>query len=277
MKEIELKEMQEIEYEILVGLDAICEKQGFRYILTYGTLLGAVRHGGFIPWDDDVDIAMPRTDYNKFIKFIEDNKHEFPIWEIVNLNTQEKCGHTITRICDKRYYLEFEENKEWKGGLFVDIYPVDGLGNDIGIAKKMIKIGRFWTRCILMSSHDSLKYYKLGIKKITRYPIWKLCRIIGGRRFAKRIECLAKIYKFEKSDYVGTVTWKTDKNEFMYKREWFEKTEKIKFEKSMFRVPKDYHEMLKACYGDYMLLPPKEQQVGHHKYKVFSKEEFLNI
>ena len=106
MKELSLREIQLSSLYILKAIADICEKHGIEYSLAYGTLLGAVRHKGFIPWDDDIDIMMSRPNYNRFVSFFIEKQNDYMPLKLVNMETEPCCPHFITRITDTRFYLK---------------------------------------------------------------------------------------------------------------------------------------------------------------------------
>ena len=127
-RELSIKETQAISLEILHTVAEICESQNLRYVLVYGTLIGAIRHHGYIPWDDDVDIMMPRPDYDELIKYMKEHIQEYNHLEIFNHDVCDKYPYMITRISDNRYEIEMVNEKPFGMGVFIDIYPYDGLG-----------------------------------------------------------------------------------------------------------------------------------------------------
>ena len=129
MKELTTREMQEVSLEILHTIASICEKQHFRYALIYGTLIGAVRHKGYIPWDDDVDIMMPRPDYDRLLHYLKENIADYPHLKVFNREECLEYPYMITRISDQRYRIKMENEKSFGLGVFIDIYPYDGLGD----------------------------------------------------------------------------------------------------------------------------------------------------
>ena len=129
MQQISLKieEIQEVSLRILKRITSVCEEHGFRYTLAFGTLIGAIRHKGFIPWDDDVDILMPRPDYERFILYL--TNHPIEDLKVFNWKCVKNYPLGITRICDMRYRVLENNFIDFDHGIFVDVYPVDGLAN----------------------------------------------------------------------------------------------------------------------------------------------------
>ena len=115
-----MKDTQQIALEILHTVAQICEEQKLRYYLVYGTLIGAVRHHGFIPWDDDVDIMMPRPDHDRLMEYLDDHIGEYPHLQVFNRKTCPEYPYMITRISDDRYEIRMENEKPFGMGIFID-------------------------------------------------------------------------------------------------------------------------------------------------------------
>ena len=149
----ELKELQEIELNIMKSIHEFCEANDIKYVLAYGTLIGAVRHDGFIPWDDDIDIHMPRNDYDRFVKM-------FPEWgkerniEIVSSHTVgNEFPRDILKVCDNRTLLVAKNYKNnCKMGVFVDIWPLDKMPNDINVIDKLWIESVYFVKKLVLAS-----------------------------------------------------------------------------------------------------------------------------
>ena len=127
--ELSTKEIQVKTLEIVKQVDFIAKKLDLKYALMWGTLLGAVRHAGFIPWDDDFDIMMSRRDYNILMDYFKSHKEELEPLVFFSKETRIEYPYMIGRICDTRYHLVSENEKDYGMGIFIDIYPLDGAGN----------------------------------------------------------------------------------------------------------------------------------------------------
>ena len=125
-----MRENQQAAAEVMSVIHQICKKLDLKYFLAYGTLIGAVRHQGYIPWDDDLDIMMPRQDYDKLMAYFQENAEELAPYTLFTPDTVADYPYMIARVCDSRYEIETENEKDCGMGAFVDIYPLDGLGND---------------------------------------------------------------------------------------------------------------------------------------------------
>ena len=139
MKELSLREVQLGELEILKRLDSICREQGLKYFLYAGTMIGAVRHKAFIPWDDDIDVAMPRRDYDRLMAWWDEHGAQEAPLQMMNIHTNPKYISPISRLCDTRYQVDYEGTREYGLGLFVDIYPFDGCGSTQEEAEQILQ------------------------------------------------------------------------------------------------------------------------------------------
>lgn len=273
MKELTIEETQAVSLEILKTIAQICEEQNFRYALIYGTLIGAIRHHGYIPWDDDVDIMMPRPDYERFLNYFKDHKQEFPNLRLFNHNECKEYPYMISRISDERYEIDMANEKPYGMGIFVDIYPYDGLGKTEKEALKFgLKGDRLSSFCYQATrEHFAIETTTSRIRKLVKYPFYFISKLIGKDYFQNKLEKLAGAKDYETSEYIGCVIWLSGGEKDIFKRSWFDETIRMPFGKYEFRVPKAYDEVLRHTYGDYMQLPPEEDRIGHHYYKVYVK------
>lgn len=273
MRELTIKETQAVSLEILYTITQICEKQGLRYSLIYGTLIGAIRHQDYIPWDDDVDIMMPRPDYEKLLKYLEKHIKDYTYLRVFNCDKCKKYPYMITRISDDRYIIKMENEKPYGMGIFIDIYPYDGLGMT---KKEAVKYGmkgdRLSSMCYQATrDHFAIETTTSSIRKIIKFPIFSIAKLIGKNYFQKKLQRLAGLKTYDKSKYIGCVVWLSGGEKDIFLRKWFDETIFKPFGKYEFRVPKEYDKVLRHTYGDYMKLPPKEERIGHHYYKVYQK------
>lgn len=271
--ELTIKETQAISLEILHTIAGICEKNKLRYALIYGTLIGAVRHQGYIPWDDDVDIMMPRPDYDKLLIYLENNIKQYPHLQVFNHKKCQEYPYMITRISDDRYEIKMENEKSFGMGVFIDIYPYDGLGNTKEEALNYgLKGDRLSSLCYQATrEHFAIETTTSLIRKIVKFPVYLYAKMRGKEYFQNRLEKLPRKKNYDESEYIGCVVWLSGGEKDIFLREWFDETIMMKFDKYEFRVPKNYDEVLKHGYGDYMKLPPKKDRIGHHFFKVYKK------
>lgn len=138
-RKLTFREAQLGAYEVLKFIDKICKKHNLVYFLMYGSLIGAIRDKGIIPWDDDIDVMMPRPDYDKLIKYCGEHEKELYPFKLFENSLIPEYPHPIARMSDMRYKIEFNNEKDYGIGLFVDIYPLDGIGNNFKQARLHIK------------------------------------------------------------------------------------------------------------------------------------------
>lgn len=272
MKKISFRDAQLGAYEILKFLDAFCRKNNLTYFLMYGSLIGAVRDKGIIPWDDDIDIMMPRPDYDKLIQICStENILPFKLFEN---SIVSEYPHPISRMSDQRYKTNFANEKDYGIGLFVDIYPLDGVGNDLKRAHKLIKKAyRNASLCFLTSRKKfGRDNTKSKIRMAVKFPAYIWANLLGNHHYIKKSIKLCKEYSYEESKYVSGIAQpfreSNGENKNIYLKEWFEVIE-TEFEGRKFCIPKGYDKILKMGYGDYMVPLPENQRDTHHTYDTY--------
>lgn len=263
-EELGLRDAQLLMVEILDDVHKLCEKHNLRYFLDAGTLIGAVRHKGFIPWDDDVDIGMPREDYEKFLKIA---KKELPEYLFLQTFETDKYYDVYPVPCKIRYNgtLFFEEgtkeNLKMHNGVYIDIFPYDSLPKH----KIVYKIQRTLSYNILKSFKrlrdipDSLNFKN----KITFSFYRIVAKMFPSERRMKFFNYLIK-WNDPNSEYMGygvDTFW----SEYVYKKEDYFDLIKLSFEGKEFYAPKNYDSILTQLYGDYMIMPKEEDRVWHAK------------
>lgn len=272
MEKISFRDAQLGAYEILKFLDAFCRKNNLTYFLMYGSLIGAVRDKGIIPWDDDIDIMMPRPDYDKLIQICStENILPFKLFEN---SIVSEYPHPISRMSDQRYKTNFANEKDYGIGLFVDIYPLDGVGNDLKRAHKLIKKAyRNASLCFLTSRKKfGRDNTKSKIRMVVKFPAYIWANLLGNHHYIKKSIKLCKEYSYEESKYVSGIAQpfreSNGENKNIYLKEWFEVIE-TEFEGRKFCIPKGYDKILKMGYGDYMVPLPENQRDTHHTYDTY--------
>ena len=262
-----MTEFQSKLLDILKAFVRVCEKHNLTYFLVYGTALGAIRHKGFIPWDDDIDVGMPRKDYEKYIQL--QSEYEGTPYFIQTFKTDPCYIYNYAKLRDSSTtFLENAfKNHRINQGLFIDIFPVDGMSREVGDREKIGKKNKFVWRQVYFSYLPALR------RKVHKRTFFKdiLLNIVAGLFYVfdiahyrnKRVERFVRKVPFEEAKMAGIMfgfTWRIN----CMDADIFRETVKVPFEDIEVRVPKQYDKYLTLLYKDYMKFPPKEQQVGHH-------------
>lgn len=253
--------MRNIQLDILDKIHHFCEEKNIRYSLGGGTLLGAIRHKGYIPWDDDVDIMMPRPDYELFLRSFE-NKYKH--LELQHYKNSTACMKTFAKVFDNRTVLV---EKFQKCGIYVDVFPVDGLPAECELPKfiKGIEERSYWlyrSTNMLAFDHNILHAVKFLIKKIID-P--------SRKKIVTQFEDFITQYPFDSSPFAGAIVGRYVEKEHM-DAEVFKSYVDLPFENRLYKGIENYDAYLRKHYGDYMQLPPKEKQVSNHEYSAWWKE-----
>ena len=274
MKKLKFSEAQLGAYEILKYIDKICRENNFCYFLMYGSLIGAIRNKGIIPWDDDIDIMMPRPDYEKLIEYCRNNESNMKPFKLFENSLVSEYPHPIARMSDMRYKIDFNNEKDYGIGLFVDIYPLDGVGDDWSSAHKLIRRSYNNASLCFLTSRK-----KFGVdntvsilRLIVKVPAYIWANIMGNKHYINKSRKLCLQNSYVSSKYVSCVaqpfreSGNEDRN--IYDKEWFELIE-AKFEDGVFYIPKGFDKILTMGYGDYMTPLPENQRQTHHTYDTY--------
>lgn len=274
MKQMTLEDVHKVLYDILVDIHDFCVKNDIKYSLSGGSLLGAVRHNGIIPWDDDIDIQMSRPEYERFIHSYKSNKgYELFCRE---LSGCEDVTVAFSRVCEMRKTVVNTGEFPWRDhptGLWVDVLPIDGAPKSAIIAKIKIKVMYVFWILTIMSRHASQAKIRTtrGLMKKVRMVIKKGLVAFLPKDFVRRYIDMCQQYKYENSNYIAN--YSTMQYKF---REWQPKSSMNslvlhKFEKGEFYIMEDYDVSLSHLYGNYMELPPVEKRVAHIENSYFWK------
>ncbi len=272
VRELSLQELHAMQLEMLSKFDTFCETQGLNYFLAHGTLLGAVRHKGFIPWDDDVDILMPRPDYDKLLQY---NKISDNCLIVSHLNEQGYYHpFTYANLCNTDTIMaEHQMKRQTSKGVFLDVFPLDGCPNSKLICKNRIlhlRVLSMVLRLKTVATDSTSSTIRSIIEKIVLlfYRAKSEYGIID-----KIIKIATKCgYHDHEMTWIGTFLVK-DASRNTYPRINFEGYRLCQFEDKFFRIPIGYDDCLLRSYGDYMKLPAETDRVAHHEIKYFWKTD----
>lgn len=265
-------------YEVLKNIDKLCRSQGFSYFLMYGSLIGAIRDKGIIPWDDDIDIMMPRPDYEKLLEYCKEHEKELYPFKLFENSLIPTYPHPIARMSDMRYKIEFDNEKDYGIGLFVDIYPLDGVGNDVKRASRLVRRSYYNASLCFLTSRKRFGTDNTAskLRLIAKIPAYIWANLWGNLHYIKKSNKFCKSYSYADSNYVSCVAqpWreKPGENKNIYEKSWFEPME-TNFEDGVFWVPKGYDCILRMGYGDYMTPLPEGQRQTHHTYNTYKIRE----
>ncbi len=271
MERITPEEQKKIQLKILKYTADICKENNIKYFLGGGTLLGAIRHKGYIPWDDDIDIMIPREDYEKLIELFSVNENSD--YKLLCYKNCDDYYYPFAKIVNKRTKMEelkFNDIKEM--GIYIDVFPIDFLPNNEKkikqIFKKYDKIYKLVAiqnaRCLNKVTESKIKLF---LKKLL-LPIVRKPKV--RKMLLKKIDKLA--YNYKDTDKVACISGRYLEVEIMPK-EYISDSILVDFEDMKFTIPVGYDEYLRKHYGDYMKLPPKEKQVAEHETVAYWRGE----
>lgn len=260
----ELNAIKKIELDILLEVDCVCKQENIDYSLAFGTLLGAVRHKGFIPWDDDIDIMMRRKDYDRFLEVAPQQLKDS--FYLVNYKENIDYAHAFSKVMAKNTTMKevTTDNPNIPQGIWIDVFPIDITPDDEVLRKKQFEKTMQIRKALFCISNYT--FGKKGIKLLL-YRLKKVLYVFSTRdKLIEQFENLAKAYDAPKvsTEYVMNLCGNESYEKETFKRDWFENYVDIEFEKHRFKAIKDYDDFLHHMYGDYMMLPPVDKRVPHH-------------
>ena len=268
MKKINLDELRKIQIEILDNIDDFCKKNNIKYWIDCGTLLGAIRHKGFIPWDDDIDIGMLREDYDKFLMLYNKNNTRY---KLTALELDKHYYFQFGKVIDTETVLyEPDEKTGIKTSVYVDVFVYDNAPDDDKKLTKMFNKRDFYNKFRIAQLQPNL-YDKSSIRKrIMRFFLNIYLKFLPKNYYTKKIINNSRKYINKESKRVGNFTSFT---RVAVDKKVFSSFILVTFENKKYPAPIGYKDWLKAFYGDYMKLPPKEKQISNHKFVAYYKGE----
>lgn len=268
MKTIELEELKQIQLDVVQTLHDFCVANDIKYSLSCGTLIGAIRHGGYIPWDDDIDVYMERKDYNKFLRLFPTSYHG--IYEFSCLETDNKWHLPYGKLHDNRTVIE-ENVKNWGAiGVNIDVFPVDSAPANPNVWKRYNRL-RNGLREIYTCKSLKIREGRSFCKNILVVFVQTLLFFVSSRSLAKLVSRYAQKFNGDRTAnrLFENVQGKIQKAPF--DKADFKETMLHRFEDRELCVMKGYDHCLKCGFGDYMKLPPIEKRVSHHSFNAYWK------
>lgn len=256
------EELKDIQLEILDAVTGFCEKHGITYWLDFGTLIGAVRHKGYIPWDDDIDISMLREDYDKFMQLFnaENERYKFCSYE-----TDKTFLCAFGKVLDTHTVLYEPDKTGNKLCVNIDIFPYDNVP-DSKQAKKLYKKRDKYNILVTAQRHRGRAKGNL-VRRFAAWAIKVFVKIFRKDSFIKKIVRNAKKFSAVQTEFVG---------DFMGSLTYFACDKALlkefidgDFEGRTYKIPKEYDKLLTMVYGDYMTPPPEAERVSHHKFEAY--------
>lgn len=257
MKSISLQESKQIQVQILSYIDAFCQQNNIKYSLYAGTLLGAVRHNGFIPWDDDIDIFMPRDHYERFVTLFDNSKSDY---KLLSLESSPNYYCAFAKVEDSRTVI-CEHTTAPNTGIFVDIFPFDYVGDNMEESTEFVSKIMFWRKLYLAKLVVPTKRNKL-YKRIIIYTLKILLTPFSLRTIAQIISKKGKSISL-KTKYAADVAGGYGLKEILPST-IFDNLISLPFEGKLFKCIADYDIYLSSVFGNYMQLPPLEKRVSPH-------------
>lgn len=278
-----LNRIKETEKQILKKYIEICEKYNLKYFLTFGTLLGAIRHQGFIPWDDDIDVGMPREDYEKFLEIAQKECGEEYFLQTIETDPEYHLYFAKLRLNHTRFVENSLQNAASVTGFYIDIFPFDEVADEDKEMKKQLQeavrwgmllsvykvkepqIGQYGTvKTAIMKMIWYTLHYGMHMMKMSDQYLWNKCRKSFMRNLKKGCQRMT--------------TFAADAEKWMIYQKEIESLIDAPFEELNVKIPCGYDAILKRCYGEYMKLPDEKDRVNHMPVEIqFPGEEVITF
>ena len=263
-RQLNEEEIKEVELGVMDYIHNLCQKENINYSLAYGTLLGAVRHKGYIPWDDDVDISLKREEYDKLYQAVlRDND---PIYKVVSWENDSRYPYPFYRVYDSRtvYENNYIEN-DIDLGICVDVFPFDYYAD---VNKEMVKLDTY--RRLSVYTLYGIHSKNAGLKNIVRYLLVLVFRLTRVKTWNKKMNLLSM--QANDNDFIDYLM-ENKRTSTKFEKTLLDKVMDSPFEDRTYKIPEASHQILSAIYGDdFMEIPPVEKRVKHDDFVAYIKE-----
>lgn len=268
--------------EVFKGFIEICEEHNLQYFCHGGTAIGVIRHQGFIPWDDDIDVLMPRPDYERFLTLFP--KLEQDKYDLIVPGKDVSYYLPFTKMCDKNTTLLEFEHIPCVFGAFIDIFPLDGAASNFGERERdWLCFRREANKLMIIpkSRKSNIKWFFDRLFKFQLRTAWNeiYCAFDKASIYTKVHKTLRELmtkHAYSEAEYIGSYGSQFGVKAF-WPKEWFAGYQILFFEGLQVRIPNGYDYVLTQVYGDYMKLPTIEKRVTHHNLAYLNLEKRMNV
>ena len=268
-----MKKIWAVELGLLEQFQGICQKYGLQYFAIGGTLLGAVRHKGFIPWDDDIDVGMPREDYDRFLQLCEDEL-TYPYRLVTPMNDSCYRAHAQIRNCETTGYPAIDEQQDCNKGIFIDIFPLDGVADSrSAFAFQMFRMKVLNRILVNYFYFDTVHREPPVIKKLFHKAVCRMMKRVGPESVYARYDRITARYSGKNTKKIGEISILFDDKRYHWPRKVFEASEEMTFEYLTIAVPKGWDEFLSNTFGEYQRIPENKKERALHTDMVFDPEK----
>lgn len=277
--------------DILAEFDRVCRKNGLSYTVFAGTLLGAVRHKGIIPWDDDIDVAMPRKDYEKLLRL---SKTEFNEQYFLQTPETDKGYHKAFAKLRNSHTTEIpyvDAAFSYNHGVFIDIFPLDSVTDDPQKLAKQLSAMKFWAKILHFTGRLDSGIGPLGLsgmKKVMYYllVIPSKMGLLTSKKVFRKYNKLCAMYEEQETRCIGAIAFSFESPRFIYDRADYSKTIELPFETIKVCAPMNYDSILRKSYGEYMTPVHQKSEhgdvildleMGYKEYVALHKKELMTL
>lgn len=272
MHTLNVDELKEYQLAILKQVDAWCKENHVQYFLAYGTLLGAVRHQGYIPWDDDIDLMMLRPDYEKMLR--EFNQNRTDTLQILHTSVDPSYPYEFAKVHDTATQMLEETGIPYKIGINIDIFPMDAIQNGPEAVPAIVKKQKLTIRVLGWKIYKYQPEKHRLLKRIVSGAVHRAASVVSLHSLMERMDQSAQKWgDVGQANWVGCVCQRWFTPGEVLEAEWLHDAVMLPFEGTNFPVPVQYDRVLTSWFGDYMQFPPAEEQVTHHSFTAYAKDK----